>query len=155
MLLKDLFNSERIIMDLKARDKEALFKELAEILSTKYGIDNRKEILNAILERESKFSTGIKEGIAIPHGKTDAVNGVIGILGISRSGIEYDSLDGKPVNIVFLIVSSQRESEEHLSILKRLAILLEETNFSREVLASKDSSEINKILERYEERVKI
>ncbi len=130
MLLQQIFSSARIKVDLESEDKEEVFEELVDLLARDGGKSYpRAEVLSAIREREAKMSTGIKKGIAIPHGKVAKLPGISGALGISKKGIDYSSLDGEPVHLVFMIVSSTRESELHLQALKSLARLLDDSEF--------------------------
>jgi len=95
MILGDVFNPKAIKINIESENKDELFEELVEeLVAVHSGIDRRK-VLGAIRSREALMSTGIMRGIAIPHGKTDAVSGVKGVIGISKKGIDYDSLDKK------------------------------------------------------------
>jgi PTS system fructose-specific IIC component/PTS system nitrogen regulatory IIA component len=150
MRLSSIFPPERIALDVKAEDKEGLFEELVDFLIAGYRSNSREEILEAILERERKMSTGIKQGIAIPHGKTDAVDRELGALGISKRGVDYDALDGEPVHLFFLLVSSESDPENHLSILKKIAYLIESPHFYNEVLTAETREDVSRILVEYE-----
>ena len=99
------------------------------------------------------MSTGIMPGIAIPHGKSETLNGIHGVIGISRSGIDFDSLDGKPTYLFLLIISSTNESERHLFVLKRLAQILENKSFYKEIMEQKSPSDIHRVLVRYEDQL--
>jgi mannitol/fructose-specific phosphotransferase system IIA component (Ntr-type) len=149
--LSELFTPARIKMDLEAEDKDEVFEELVDLLVTQYKLDCREEILAAIREREEKMSTGIKRGIAIPHAKTSFTQGVIGVLGVSRRGIDYESLDGEPVHILFLLVSSEEDAGSHLAALKKIALLVESSDFHTEMLGAADSERANKVIRKYEE----
>lgn len=96
------------------------------------------------------MSTGIMSGIAVPHGKTDAVTEVHGAIGISRAGIDYEALDGKPVHLIFMLLSSPDSSELHLRVLKRLARLLENTKFYNALLEQKSSEAVYDLVCKYE-----
>jgi PTS system fructose-specific IIC component/PTS system nitrogen regulatory IIA component len=96
------------------------------------------------------MSTGIKRGIAIPHAKTPFTRGVIGVLGISKSGIDYESLDGEPVHLLFLLVSSEADAATHLSVLKRIALLVEKAEFYSEMLSVRDAEHANEVIGRFE-----
>jgi nitrogen PTS system EIIA component len=150
MLLQDVFPPDRIKLNLESGDKDEVFEELVDVFVQRTGLGVREEILKAIYDREVKMSTGIKRGIAIPHGKTVAVDTIYGVLGISRKGIDYDSLDGEPVYILFLLVSSPKNSEQHLKILKRLAILLDNPQFYQDLLQAPDPAGAHKIIQKYE-----
>jgi PTS system nitrogen regulatory IIA component len=151
ILLNELFIAARIKCHLEAVDKAEVLEELVDHLVTQYRINSRNEILDAIGRREEKMSTGIKKGIAIPHAMTRFVRGVIGVLGIADHSIAYESLDGEPVRILFLLVSSEEDAGTHLSVLKKIAPLVENNGFSREVLAAGDPEKVNRIIQRYQE----
>jgi len=150
MLLQDIFTAARIKIDLEAEEKDEVFEELVDHLVRNSGLSGRNEIINAIQERESKMSTGIKTGIALPHGKTDAVDGICGAIGISRKGIDYDSLDGEPVHLVILLLSSKNDSELHLRTLKRIAGLLEFSEFYQQILKTESPEKANAVVRHYE-----
>jgi mannitol/fructose-specific phosphotransferase system IIA component (Ntr-type) len=143
----------RIKCHLEAEDKTEVFEELVDLLVTQYHTDSRDEILEAIRRREEKMSTGIKKGIAIPHAKTKFTRGVIGVLGVSDHGIDYESLDGEPVRILFLLVSSEEDAATHLAVLKKIALLVENDSFSREVIGAGSPEKVNRILGKYEEMI--
>lgn len=150
MILGDVFNPKAIKVNLESESKDEVFEELIEeLVAVQGGIDRRK-VLGAIRSRESLMSTGIMHGIAIPHGKTDAVSGVKGVIGISRNGIAYESLDKAPVYVVFLLVSSPEDSECHLQALKRLAIVLEDPSFFESLLAQQTPQGVYDTLCKYE-----
>jgi nitrogen PTS system EIIA component len=119
-------------------------------LVTQYRTDNRDQILEAIRRREEKMSTGIKKGIAIPHAKTGFTKGVVGVLGVSDHGIDYESLDGEPVRILFLLVSSEEDAATHLAVLKKIALLVENAGFSRDVLSAGSPEKVSRIIQKYE-----
>ena len=150
-LLSELFSARRIKTNLEAEDKPEVFEELVDLLVTQYKLSSRDEILEAIKRREEKMSTGIKKGIAIPHAKTSFTKGVIGVLGISRKGIDYESLDGEPVHLLFLLVSSEEDAGSHLVALKKIALLVENPDFYAEILAAKDPEEVSRIISKYED----
>jgi PTS system fructose-specific IIC component/PTS system nitrogen regulatory IIA component len=151
MFLHDVFPPEFIKVDLEAEDKDEAFEELVDHFCQADRSSAREEILEAIRERESKMSTGIHKGIAIPHGKTNAVDTVRGVMGISRKGVEYDALDGEPVYLLFMIFAPQRDSEKHLRILKRLAELLENPQFYIDLQSQKDPQGACKVISKYED----
>jgi mannitol/fructose-specific phosphotransferase system IIA component (Ntr-type) len=151
LTLQELFLPGRIKCRLEAEDKAEVFEELVDHLVTQFGLKSRDEILDAIKRREEKMSTGIKRGIAIPHAKTTFTHGVIGVLGISGPGIDYESLDGEPVHMLFLLVSSEEDAGTHLSVLKKIALLVENPDFYREAMAAGDPEKVHRIIRTYEE----
>jgi PTS system fructose-specific IIC component/PTS system nitrogen regulatory IIA component len=151
MLLTEVFPPDLIKIGLDAEDKDEVFEEMVDKFFQFKKTNIRKELLEAIYERESKMSTGIHQGIAIPHGKSNALDDIYGILGISKKGIDYEALDGQPVYILFMLLAPQRDSENHLRILKRLAGLLDIPHFYAELLAQADSKGAHGIIRKYED----
>jgi len=151
MILQDVLLPEFIKVDIEAEDKEEAFEELVAYYCQTVNSNAHDEILDAIIKRETKMSTGIHKGIAVPHGKTDAVNTLRGVLGISQKGVQYDSLDGEPVYLLFLIISPLEDSEKYLRLLKHLAELMEIPQFQIELQAQKDPQNAFKIIRKFEE----
>ena len=151
LLLQELFIPPRIKCHLEAEDKGEVFEELVDVLVGHYGLDCREEILEAITRREAKMSTGIKKGIAIPHAKTGFTRGVIGVLGISDRGIDYESLDGEPVHMLFLLVSSEDDAGTHLAVLKKIALLVENPEFYRSAGAAENPEKLHRVIRTFEE----
>jgi PTS system fructose-specific IIC component/PTS system nitrogen regulatory IIA component len=151
MLLHDLFTPEFILVDLQAEDKEEVFEELVDRFCQTIKSDAREEILDALRQREMKMSTGIQKGVAIPHGKTNAVDRVYGVLGVSRKGIDYEALDGNPVYLLFMVLGPTGDSEKHLKVLQRMAELLANPQFFSDIAAQKDVQGVYGILKKYEE----
>lgn len=151
MFLYELYRPEYIKVGLDAEDKDEAFEEMTDFYCSASNSNAREEILDAILERESKMSTGIKKGIAIPHGKTSAVDSIYGTLGISKKGIDYDALDGEPVYILFMILAPARDTELHLKVLKRLAELLDNPQFYTELASQNDAQGAWQVIKKYEE----
>jgi PTS system fructose-specific IIC component/PTS system nitrogen regulatory IIA component len=137
--------------DLQAQDKEEVFEEMVDRFCQTIKSDAREEILKTLREREMKMSTGIQKGIAIPHGKTNAVDKVYGMLGISRKGIDYEALDGNPVHLVFLVLGPLGDSEKHLKVLQRMAELLTNPQFFSDIAAQKEAGDVYEVLKKYEE----
>ena len=151
MLLHETFPVGLIKVDLEAEDKDEAFEELVDLFCRSTGNGAREDMLSAVRDREAKMSTGIKKGIAIPHGKTNAVDRVYGVLGISRKGVDYDALDGEPVYLLFMMLAPQTDSEKHLRILKRLAELLDNPSFYTDLVVQKDAQSANIIIRKYED----
>jgi PTS system fructose-specific IIC component/PTS system nitrogen regulatory IIA component len=151
MFLSQVFLPQFIKVDLEAEDKEEVFEELVDHFCTVTHNGGREDILAALREREAKMSTGVHPGIAIPHGKTEAVDRSYGVLGISSDGIDYDSLDEKPVHIIFMELAPPVESEKHLHLLKRVAEILRNPLFYDEVLKQKTPAGVYEVLKKYED----
>lgn len=153
MVLGSIFSPERIKLDLESEDKEEVFEELVAFYVSGCPSASREIILAALREREKKLSTGIKAGIALPHIQTDQVTGVKGIIGISRTGIDYDALDGKPVHIVFMLLSSGVDFALHLRILRRLSLLIENPEFYASLVNQKDPDGVYNSICKFEDRL--
>jgi PTS system fructose-specific IIC component/PTS system nitrogen regulatory IIA component len=151
MVLHDVILPEFIKVNIEAEDKDEAFEELVDFYCQADHSHARDEILDAIITREAKMSTGIHKGIAVPHGKVSAVKKLKGILGISRKGVQYDALDGEPVYLLFMIISPQEDSENQLRILKHLAILVENPQFQIELQSQKDPQSAYKVICKYED----
>ncbi|MCL2270100.1 MAG: PTS sugar transporter subunit IIA [Treponema sp.] len=150
MFLQDVFSPKFIKVDLEAEDKDEVFEELVDYYCQTHKSNRRAELLEALNLREAKMSTGIQKGIAIPHGSTDAVDAVSGVLGISSKGVDYDALDGNPVYLFFMIVAPQEDTETHLHVLKRMAELLDNPEFSMDLQLQKDPQGAYKMICKYE-----
>ena len=150
MILGQVFNPKTICVNLESEEKEEVFEELVEkVIALKPNL-NRQNILNAIQERESLMSTGIKEGIAVPHGKLDEIDEVMGVVGISKSGIDYEALDNKPVHLVFLLLSSKNNAEFHLRVLRHLSTVIEANGFVAELMEQTDADGVYQIICKYD-----
>jgi PTS system fructose-specific IIC component/PTS system nitrogen regulatory IIA component len=151
MILHEVLQPEYIKVDMEAEDKDEAFEELVDYFCQIDNSDAHDEILEAIVTREEKMSTGIHKGIAVPHGKTKAVKTMRGVLGISKKGIQYDSLDGESVYLLFMIISPLEDSEKYLRLLKHLAELVENPQFQIDLQAQRDQQNAHKIICKYEE----
>ncbi|PKN01940.1 MAG: PTS fructose transporter subunit IIA [Elusimicrobia bacterium HGW-Elusimicrobia-1] len=144
MKLLDLLDKENIMLDLKSRDKKSAIKEMIKVLADSGKVKNPDTVFQAVYDREKIGSTGIGQNVAIPHGKTSEVKGIVGALGISKKGVEFQSLDGEAVNIIFLLLGPEDVSGEHLKALARVARLFKD-KFFREAL--KHAESVDKISE--------
>lgn len=141
-MFSEIFPASNIIADLQSEDKDELFEEMVEVLvSAQPGI-SRADALAVLKERENKMTTGIVSGIAVPHAISNTVKGVVGAIGISRAGIDYGSLDNKPVHAVFMLLFSPDETERHLQIMKQFAGLLQYQELCNELLKKQSPEEI-------------
>jgi PTS system nitrogen regulatory IIA component len=147
MKIMDFLSQDAIIVDLKATDKKSVIVELAEVLKNTKKIKNSDDIINIVLERERLGSTGIGQGVALPHGKTDLLQEQIGVLGISRKGIEFNSLDGEPVHIIFLLVGPVEVAGQHLKALSRISRLFKDKFLRQAIKEAKTTQEVVKLIQ--------
>jgi len=144
--LVDFLPEAAIQPDLKSHAKKEVLKELVQALSSAHGIKDSANILEALLEREELGSTGIGQGIAIPHGKSDSVSGVVAALGISKRGIDFDALDGEPVHIFFMLIAPSNSAGIHLKILAKISRLLKDKFFRQALREAKTSRDALKLI---------
>lgn len=124
MLLSELLTAARVKVPLSSRTKGEVLRELAQMVAAETDGANVEAILASVLERENVLSTGIGGGIAIPHGKTPHVNRLTLVAGVAKEGIDFDALDGKPVQLFFLLVGPESASGAHVKTLSRISRLL-------------------------------
>jgi len=122
--LKDLLRGDLIIADIKAIDKVGVIREFSAFLYTAGKIRDADELVRVIMERESMGSTGIGDGVAIPHGKLLGMSDVVVAFGRSLGGIDYESLDEKPAYLFFLLLTPEDSPGEHLKMLARISRIL-------------------------------
>lgn len=131
MDLNDFFGPKPIVIDLHAESRWEAIDELINRLAANHKIktEHRDAIAASVRKRESSMSTGIGFGIALPHASTDLISEVVGAVGRSRKGLQFDAVDGKPVNLVMLFLVPQDEFQKHLHTLANLAKLLHKQDF--------------------------
>jgi len=147
MNITDLLQKNFIVDELKSKTKKEVLFELSEVFlhgGMKVDCDVMVEVL---LEREKLGSTGIGDGIAIPHGKLSGLDNLIVSFGRTKEGIDFDSLDGKPVHIFFLLMAPENSAGQHLKALAKISRMLKEEEFRKELMEVKTSEEIYRIIE--------
>ena len=126
MMLSDLLNSRSVAPALKGATKRDVLAELVQLLESGHGLDSHGEILDQVLRRESMMSTGIGNGVAIPHGKARAVDRVMAACAVSAEGVAFDAVDGEPAHIFILLVSPENVGAAHVKVLANISRLLKE-----------------------------
>jgi len=149
-MLADIFPSENIIVNLESEDKDEAFEEMLETLVASQPNIDRSEALSALRLRESKMSTGIMPGIAVPHAISTTVKGVAGAVGISHAGVDYDALDKQPVHLIFMLLFAPSETERHLQVMKDFSGLLQMPDFVKEILSKKTPQEVHDTISTFE-----
>lgn len=144
----DFLSEKAVSADLKESDKEGVIRELVQLLIDGGEIENKskEKLVKTILAREALGSTGIGQGVAIPHGKSDGVKKMIAAFGISAKGVNYDSLDGEPTYIFFLLIAPADTAGPHLKALARISRLLKDKFFRDSLRQTKDEKTIIKII---------
>lgn len=153
MKIVDLLNPAAIVADLKASDKKTALEELADaVVDVESGLD-RNEILRVLQERERLGSTGIGEGVAIPHGKLKEIDRLLISFGRSTLGVEFDSMDGKPAKLFFLLLAPEESVGIHLKTLARISKLLKNPAVRRRLLDAGGKEDIFRVIGEEEEKL--
>ena len=134
MKLSEIIEEEDIISDLKASDKKSVLEELAEVISNHEPSINKKDIVKVLMERERLGTTGIGDGVAIPHGKLNGVRQPLISFGRSKKGMDFDAMDGQPAYLFFLLIAPENSSGIHLEILARIAKILKNSAFRKKLM---------------------
>lgn len=146
MLLTDLLTPERIKIPLESTTKDDLLRELVALADDSARVQDREEVLRAVLDREEVLSTGIGHGVAIPHGKSAHVSGLVLVAGVAREGIDFEALDGRPVHLFFLLVGPEEAAGQHVKALSRISRLLRRESFRLRLIAAGDANEFYSVL---------
>lgn len=143
-----LLEEENIIMDLKGETKEGIIEEMLDLLVRNEKVKDREAALKAILDRERKMSTGMQHGIAIPHGKTDAVAGskLVTALGLKKSGVDFGALDGKPSTIFIMTLSPLNRTGPHIQFLAEMSQVLNDPQKRESLLNAATPQEVVALL---------
>jgi PTS system nitrogen regulatory IIA component len=151
MKLIDILPPGAISVDLSAGSKPEVLAELCGLLEKAGKLPDAKAMVQILLDREALGSTGIGQGVAIPHGKSPSVKAQTAALGISKRGVEFDALDGEPVHIAFLLVAPPDAAGNHLKALAKVSRLLKDKFFRQALKDAKSSEEIIKIIREEDE----
>ncbi len=151
MKVLDFLDPSVICMDIQSPSKEAAIGELCTLLQSNSKIQDSQPVLHSLMAREKLGSTGIGQGVAIPHGKSESVTDLVAALGISRKGVDFESLDGEPVHLIFLLVAPPNSQGLHLKALARVSRLLKDKFFRQALKEAKSVEEIKKIIQEEDE----
>ena len=150
MLLTDLLTVERIKIPLQGRTKDEILRELVSALGDQDGVNDSEDVLRAVREREAVLSTGIGNGVAIPHGKSPVVPTLIMAAGTTAQPIEFDSLDGEPVQLFFLLVGPETAAGPHIKALSRISRLVRRDDVRNRLITSASAEEFFRALKEAE-----
>ena len=155
MKIREFISPKAVSADLKSKDKEGVITELVELLIDTGAIEkkNKKKVLEVLMAREALGSTAIGQGIAIPHGKHKSTKKLVGCLGISKEGIDFDSLDGELAHIFFLLMAPIDSAGPHLKALAKISRLLKDKFVRERLIGAKDEAEIKKIIDQEDDRL--
>ncbi len=142
MKLPEIIEEDNIIPELKAKDKKGVLEELAEAISRHEPSIDKGALVKVLVERERLGSTGIGDGVAIPHGKMNGVSRPIISFGRSKQGLDFDSMDGQPAHLFFLLIAPEDSSSVHLQVLAKIAKILKNRDFRKKLMEPGTKKEI-------------
>jgi fructose-specific phosphotransferase system IIA component len=142
MKLGDIITEDRVKIPLLNTGKTQIIEEMVGMIHDSVELDDKEQILNAVLERENVMSTGVGEEVAIPHGKSDGVRDIIAALGVTREPVDFNSLDNKPVRLVWLLIGPQDKTGPHLKALSRISRLMHKKDFRQRLIETRTPEEV-------------
>lgn len=151
MTITSLLTSDLVNVSLKAGNKFQAIEELIDVLADNKMLKDRSLALDDVIEREQYLSTGLEHGLAVPHGKSKAVTHLVMAMGICKDGVDFDSLDGNPTKIIFLLVSPKNTSGPHIKALAKITRQLRDSETREKLLQAKSSEVIISIFKTIEE----
>ena len=150
MKLSDLLTEDVIRIPLENTEKEKIIEEMIDLLVAAGKVQDRDKILKAVLDRERVMSTGVGDGVAIPHGKAEGVKELAASFGRTRTDVDFDALDDKPVRLVFMLVGPPDVTGPHLKALSRISRLMHKKNFRERLLNAESPKEVLETISREE-----
>ncbi len=153
MKIADMLVPSAIISNLMATGKREVLEELSQTVAAAHKDLSPAKVLATLLDREKLGSTGVGEGIAIPHGKIAGLPKIIVAFGRSAKGVNFDAIDGRPVHILFLLLAPEDSPSTHLKALARISRLLKDVSFREKLLAAGDTAAIMDIIQREDEAI--
>ncbi len=151
MRIRDILQDSAVIVGLRADTKKAVLEEMVSVLDEQGALTDRQKMLEVLLARESLGSTGIGQGIAIPHGKSPVAKRLAAVCGVSKTGVDFDALDDEKVFVLFLLVAPEQEAGQLLKALARVSALLKDKYFRKALISSEKIEDVTKILEQEEQ----
>ncbi len=151
MLLSDIITKDKIIMNLKNNTRDGVIKEMVKHLNNLKLVNDVDDFVKKIIDRENIESTGIGDGIALPHARGD-VKKISVVLGISKDGIDFNAVDKKPVNLVFLIAAPNDVKKEYLQVIAKIAKMLKTKNYRSELINAKNVDDVMNVLYSFDEK---
>jgi len=146
MRLSEIFKPQFVIPDLKAHDKKGVLEELLEIITGQERSLNKGTLLQVLLERERLGSTGIGDGVALPHGKLRGLDNLLLSFGRCIDGLDFDSIDEQPAYLFFLLLAPENSAGMHLKSLAKISRMLKDGNLRQRLMRAKSREEIYKII---------
>ena len=145
MNLKKVLSTDTVWVDLKADTKQGIIEEMIDRLLAAGKIKDREAVLQAVVEREEKMSTGMQNGVAIPHGKTDAVKSLVAAICLNKAGVDFDAMDGEPCTIFIMTISPLKRRGPHMQFLAEVSRLIGQPSEREKLLACETHTEIHEL----------
>ncbi len=145
MKISDILDESLVKTNLPGKTKDEIISEMVDLVGTSKKVLDKEKVKEAIFEREKIMSTGVGNGFAIPHGKTDAVSDIVAAFAITAEPIDYQSLDEQPVRLVFLLVGKDSMVGPHIKLLSRISRLMNKEEFRKKLLTAASSKEVLEI----------
>jgi PTS system nitrogen regulatory IIA component len=146
MKIDDILKKDSIIANLAGANKGEILREITDFLQKQGLIKDKETLLNTLMEREKLGSTGIGENVAIPHGKSDELSQIITVFGRSLQGVDFESLDQKPVHFVCMVIAPSNSTGQHLKALARISRLFKNQDLREGILKLQDANQIYSLL---------
>jgi PTS system nitrogen regulatory IIA component len=155
MKITDILHADSIIGELTSRDKKGVLEELVSVLVEHGRLTNKEKPVQVLLERERLGSTGIGDGIAIPHGRLKEIKNIICSFGRTREGIDFQSIDEKPSHLFFLLFAPEESAGEHLQALARLSRILKDGRLRKRLMEASSEKEIYRLIAEEDEHYEL
>ncbi|MFQ5602284.1 MAG: PTS sugar transporter subunit IIA [bacterium] len=152
MRLKEILSEERVKIPLENTEKEKIIEEMVNLIDNSLPLENKNQVLKAVLDREAVMSTGVGDEVAIPHGKSEGLTDIIAALGITKEPVDFNSLDDKPVRLVWLLVGPQDKTGPHLKALSRISRLMHKKDFRERLIKTEQPKEMIDVISSEEEK---
>jgi PTS system nitrogen regulatory IIA component len=146
MKIVELIRREMIVPTLVAKDKRGILEELAGHVASKNAKIDRTTLIRVLVDREQLASTAIGEGVAIPHGKLPTVGEIVACLGRAQAGVDFDSMDGQPTYLFFVLVAPENSTGAHLKALARISRVFKDADFRRRLLLADDAEAMYRVI---------
>jgi fructose-specific phosphotransferase system IIA component len=150
MRLSDYISARHVKIGLEGETKEEVIEELVSLLADTSDVSDVDAIYEAVMKREREGSTGLEKGVAIPHAKSDAVKGLSIVVGVSRGGIDFESQDGKPAHLMFLMVAPTSESGPHVQAIAKIVRMIKLDKFRKRLVEAKKPEDVVEVISRVE-----
>lgn len=151
MKLYELLKKEFVLAEIKGNNKDEVINEMIDLFKDDSRVNDIEKVRECVIEREKIMSTGVGKGFAIPHGKTNSITDILAAFGKTKKSIEYESLDGNPVHLVFLLVGKDNLVSTHIKLLSRISRMMNKDDFRNQLMEAETGEEIIELFKKEEE----